>query len=73
MFTLNKLLIALEDAAKITFEGEHFETGESVFTGDLWRIWPSPDGLESVKQERLRAALTKETEHENRLHYPGQS
>ena len=31
MFTLNKLLIALEDAAKITFEGEHFETGESVF------------------------------------------
>lgn len=59
MFTLNKLLIALEDAAKITFEGEHFETGESVFTGDLWRIWSSPDGLESVKQERLRAAMEK--------------
>ena len=59
MLTLNMLLEKLENAAKLEFAGDHFETGEGVYTGDLWRLWPSPSGLESEKQERLRALMEK--------------
>ncbi len=59
MFTLNSLLSHFEESGKLTFEGEHYESGEAVYTGDLWRLWPDPSGLESVKHGRLRDLMEK--------------
>ena len=57
MFTLRTLITALEEADKIRFEGLSYHDDKPVYTGDLWRIWPSPDGLESEKQHRLYSLM----------------
>jgi hypothetical protein len=57
MFTLNSLLNALCESDKISFQGVHYQSGETVYAGDLWRIWPDPKGLESKRQDRLRDAM----------------
>jgi len=61
MFTLNTLLTAFEENGKLCYEGEHYESGELVWTGDLWRLWPTTDEsrCESVKQNRLHALMEK--------------
>jgi hypothetical protein len=55
MFTLNRLLSIFEENNKLTYEGTHYESGEHVWTGDLWRLWPAPEGetLETKNQRRL--------------------
>lgn len=59
MFTLKSLLNTLTESGKLDFQGVHYDDGTTVYSGDLWRIWPDPRGLESVKQDRLRSAMEK--------------
>lgn len=59
MFTVNSILNAFCAAGKLQFEGKHYDSEEPVYSGDLWRLWPDPEGrgLESRKQDRLRSAM----------------
>jgi hypothetical protein len=61
MFTLNRLLSIFEENNKLTYEGTHYESGEHVWTGDLWRLWPAPEGetLEKEKWNRLHSIMEK--------------
>jgi hypothetical protein len=55
MFTVNSLLSHFVDAGKLWFAGDHYRDGDAVYTGDLWRLWPSPDGLESKNRNRFES------------------
>ena len=55
MFTVNSLISHFVDAGKLWFAGKHYRDGDTVYTGDLWRLWPSPDGLESKNKARLES------------------
>lgn len=57
MYTLRSLLTAFESAGKLQFEGDSYRDGKPVYTGDLWRLWPDPSGLESTKQNRLHSLM----------------
>lgn len=59
MLTLNSILHHFIESDKLTFEGSHYDSGAKVYTGDLWRLWPHPSGLESEKQNRLRDLMEK--------------
>lgn len=59
MFTLKTLLNAFTESEKLKFEGVHYERETKVYSGDLWRLWPHPSGLESEKQNRLSALMDK--------------
>lgn len=59
MLTLNRLLEHFCEAGKLEFVGNHYQSNEPVYTGDLWRLWPDPEGkgLESKNQNRLSRAM----------------
>lgn len=59
MFSLNSLISAFEEAGKLTFQGTHYDSGDTVYSGDLWRLWPDPRGLENKNQNRLRDLMEK--------------
>lgn len=59
MLTLNSLITHFCDEGKLTFEGIHYRDKQPVYTGDLWRLWPSPDGLESKNQNRLTSLASR--------------
>lgn len=57
MLTLNRMLNELCEAGKLQFEGNHYDSNEPVYTGDLWRLFPSGERCESKKQNRLRECM----------------
>jgi len=61
MLTLNSLIRHFEDCNKLQYEGKHYVNGQDVYSGDLWRLWPDPDGrgLESKNQDRLRSLMER--------------
>ena len=61
MLTLNRLLEAFIENNKLTFEGNHYDSGEPVYTGDLWHLWPAPAGetLEKERWNRLYSIMEK--------------